>query len=128
MLFSSLHETSVHTLWLPDEASITRRAARRQARRVTSLASGLERVVADAAHSSAWAAPTMSTLINRSVARASADTLTELAARLRAGVVDAMTVDEIDRFLTDGVRSPLYGTNAAAARFEALRLLDLSSN
>ena len=128
MLFSSLQETSVHTLWLPDEASLTRRAARRQARRVASLASGLERVVADARHSPAWGSSTMSTLINRSVAAAATDTLSELAARLRAGVVDAATIDEIDRFVTDGVRSPLYGTDPASARFEALRLLDLSSN
>jgi hypothetical protein len=128
MLFTSLQETSVHTLWLPDEAALTRRAARRQARRVVALASGLERVVADASHSPAWGAPTMSTLISRPVASASAGALSELAARLRAGLVDATSIDEIDRFLTDGVRSPLYGTDPAAARFEALRLLDLSSN
>ena len=127
MLFSSLQEPSVHTMWSPREAGLDRRADRRHARRIKALAAGLERVSADARHASAWTAPSRVSLIHPSVAIACETSLRELAARLRAGLVDPTSAEQIDRFLTDGTRSPLYGTNVAAARIEALRLLDLSA-
>lgn len=128
MLFSSLQETSVHTLWSPSVATLDKRSARRQARRAKALADGLDRIAADARTSSAWTAPSHQALVRPQVALACEETLTELAARLRSGLIDATTIGQIDEFVTRGSSSPLYGTHVAAARFEALRLLDLSDN